>query len=116
MERIEKVIKKWTETVFKPGQPPQPPEWAKKEEESIKEVPVEGEQKEEPEVEVGHEPPPPKQFTKESIPNLGEFKEGEEVELIRFPESSGTTQERKEESTRQQEETIITESFPKGGS
>jgi len=116
VERVEKVIKKWTETKFKLGQPPQPPEWAKKEEERIKEVPVEGEQKEESEVEVDHEPEPPKQFTKESVPNLGEFKEGEEVELIRFPESSGTTQERKEESTRQQEETIITESLPKEGS
>ena len=93
VERIEKVIKKWTETKFKPGQPPQPPDWAIKETEQVKEVPVEGEQKEEPEAEVRHEPEPPKQFTKESLPNLSGFKEGEEVEIVRFPESSGAYQE-----------------------
>ena len=115
VERVEKRVKKWTETKFRPGQPPQPPEWATKEEVSVKETPVEGEKKEaeEPEERTYDKPPVP--FTKESIPALKETQDGEEVELVRFPESAGVSQERKEESTRQQEESIITESFPKGG-
>lgn len=28
VEKVEKLIKKWTETKFRPGQPPQPPQWA----------------------------------------------------------------------------------------
>src|SRR4030042_5005932 len=46
VERIEKVIKKWTETRFRPGQPPQPPVWAIEEEQKVKEVPVEGQEPE----------------------------------------------------------------------
>ena len=114
VERVEKVIKKWIETKFRPGQPPQPPEWARNEEKRIKEAPVEGEQKEVEEVREETQEQP-KVFTREAVPALGNIREGEEVELVRFPESAGVTQERKEESTRQQEENIITESFPKEG-
>ncbi len=43
VERIEKVIKKWTETKFRPGLPPLPPAWATKEEQKVVQAPIEGE-------------------------------------------------------------------------
>ncbi|OGY27064.1 MAG: hypothetical protein A2Z11_00955 [Candidatus Woykebacteria bacterium RBG_16_43_9] len=79
VENVEKIIKKWTETKFRPGQPPQSPEWAVKEEQRVKESPVEGEQKgvletvvAQPTV-LGTTPaPPPRPFTRENIPGLKE--------------------------------------------
>lgn len=47
VERVEKIIKKWTETKFKPGQAPTPPAWAIEEQQQapatgLLEAPVEG--------------------------------------------------------------------------
>lgn len=50
VEKVEKQIKKWTETKFRPGQPPQPPAWAIEEARALAEaaataaatLPVEG--------------------------------------------------------------------------
>jgi hypothetical protein len=82
VERVEKIIKKWSETRFRPGQPPQPPEWAAKETQKVQEASIEGqsgvEQPEEVAVpqqvkdqsQVGGVPPRP--FTRENIPGLAE--------------------------------------------
>lgn len=43
VEKVEKIIKKWTETKFRPGQPPLPPAWAVKEDQKTIVSPVEGE-------------------------------------------------------------------------
>lgn len=105
VERVEKMIKKWTETKFRPGQPPQPPAWSMNEEVGIKEEPVEGEKKE-----VAQETPlaqEPKPFIREEMPHIGGDQDGKEVEIVRFPEHPQQIQERKTESTRQNEEEII---------
>ncbi|HEX7455899.1 MAG TPA: type IV secretion system DNA-binding domain-containing protein [Candidatus Nanoarchaeia archaeon] len=102
VERIEKIIKKWSETKFIPGQPPQPPAWAIKEEQKIQEVPVEGEQPAEDSTsvssaEVGRPMAEsvPKPFTRENIPGFSEnppstagqtpSEESGEVEIFHFP-------------------------------
>lgn len=114
VERVEKIIKKWTETRFKPGQPPQPPEWALKEnQKTVVMVPVEGQPKEEPDysvaipVQTQIENPnvvlPPRPFVKENIPGVAEREEtpqfdlreknipsGEEIEIFRFPDPQKT--------------------------
>jgi len=108
VERIEKVIKKWSETKFRSGQPPEPPAWATREEVPVKETPVEGEQKEVPQ-EVVRVEETPKPFVRENVPGFGALKEGEEIELIRFPQLQQISHERKEDSTRQEEEALISE-------
>lgn len=117
VERVEKVIKKWTETRFRPGQPPQPPAWAEEEEARVKEVPVEGEQKDYP-TEIEQAEPKPAPFTRDNVPGLRDVKEGEEIEIVRFPEMVGVRTEGKEKEKKEAkgEETIISESLPKGGS
>ena len=45
VERVEKMIKKWTETKFRPGQAPLPPAWAIEEDKQdhiVSDVPIEG--------------------------------------------------------------------------
>ena len=112
VERVEKAIKKWTETKFKPGQPPQPPEWARKEEVKIKETPVEGEKGNSEESEEKSNDKPLKEFTRESVPALRGTQEGEEVELVKFPDSDRGSQEVNSESS-VEKENIIEESLPK---
>jgi len=102
VERVEKIIKKWSETRFRPGAPPQPPAWAVEEEQKVKEVPVEGQLSPEPPaappLPVQTETIPfetPRPFTRENIPGLagnpftakepGAEGGGEEVEVFRFP-------------------------------
>jgi len=85
VERVEKIIKKWSETRFRAGQPPQPPAWAIEEEQRVKEVPVEGQVATEPApaadtasrplanpiaTESPQVEPPP--FTRGNIPGLAE--------------------------------------------
>ncbi len=125
VERIEKVIKKWTETKFRPGAPPLPPPWAVQEEVKVQEVPVDGERREAPiEVATSVGPampvtpapaaPAPKPFVRENVPGLPNMKQGEEVEIFRFPEPASVIQERKQEGTRQEEEAAISsETVPK---
>jgi hypothetical protein len=102
VERVEKIIKKWTETRFRPGQPPEPPAWAVKEEQRVKEVPVEGEQSVEAETQpmpkaVSPQPtqtPPP--FVRESVPGLADNpasnvsqeqpEKNSEVDIFHFPQ------------------------------
>ncbi len=105
VERVEKMIKKWTETKFRPGQPPQPPAWSLEEEKSSllsqSNVPEPLEGEVQPDI-----PAPPqsgpssesvpgteentlKPFTKETIglnvgQSVGTFESGE-VEIFRFP-------------------------------
>ena len=112
VERVEKMVKKWTETKFRPGQPPQPPEWAIKEEQkTMVEVPIEGQDKEEPEpatvsgvvtqMQNQSVQLPPRPFVKENIPGLadrsleeppslgvptGGVDQAEEVEIFKFPQ------------------------------
>jgi hypothetical protein len=102
VERVEKIIKKWTETRFRPGQPPEPPAWAVKEEQRVKEVPVEGEKSIEPETQSPPENPspvqdqPPKPFVKENIPGMtddppkeageGSSEKNKEVDIFHFPQ------------------------------
>ncbi|MEX0621533.1 MAG: type IV secretion system DNA-binding domain-containing protein [Candidatus Woykebacteria bacterium] len=103
VENVEKIIKKWIETRFKAGQPPQPPAWATAEETRIKESPVEGDKKEEEAMVIGTQKSegvytPPKPFTRESIPGLSAESSPEttglrpqeadngEVDIYRFPE------------------------------
>ena len=105
VENVEKIIKKWSETRFIPGQPPQPPAWAIKEEPKVKEVPVDGEQA--PKEETiqpshshyqGEREPIPKPFVKENIPGLADnptlqthskTEDDEEVEILNFPQVKG---------------------------
>lgn len=110
VENVEKVIKKWTETKFKAGQPPQPPAWAVNEEVKVKEAPVEGEKKE---YQIANPAPArifsenilvaPRPFIKENIPGFPENRgvppdlapaeriqnepntTDKEVEIFRFP-------------------------------
>ena len=106
VEGVEKIIKKWTETRFRPGQAPQPPAWAVKEDTKIKEAPVEGEEKRETtvaapvEISMSQPTQQPKPFTTENIPGLvenprptpdlsPEVDENGEVEVFRFPEIKG---------------------------
>jgi len=104
VENVEKIIKKWTETKFIPGQQPQPPQWSVTEVPKVKEAPIEGDQKEE-RVEIHPEtgqfyqkpatPVVPKPFTretisgidyeKESTPDLLPKENNEEVEIYKFP-------------------------------
>jgi hypothetical protein len=103
VERVEKIIKKWMETRFRPGQPPEPPAWAIKEEQKVKEVPVEGEQSVEvetqplPKASIPEQEQAPKPFTRENIPGLvegtsleeadqGRYGKSEEVEIFHFPQ------------------------------
>lgn len=70
VERVEKMIKKWTETKFRPGQPPQIPAWALEEEKqqspaTIAEEAVEGEVV--PEA-LGVQSPLPPQMTVPAVP------------------------------------------------
>lgn len=103
VERVEKIIKKWMETRFRPGQPPEPPAWAVKEEQKVKEVPVEGEQSVETEAQPLPELAPlerekeyiPKPFTRDSVPGLvddtdnisqEEDSKSGEVDIFHFPQ------------------------------
>lgn len=107
VENVEKIIKKWTETRFIPGQPPQPPQWAVKEEQRVREAPIEGDQKEEPtphpiyqqqEAQQKEVVPTPRPFVKENIPGIAQASEpvadlipqesGEEVEIYKFPQGN----------------------------
>ena len=107
VERVEKMIKKWSETRFRPGAPPQPPAWAVEEEQKNLsvggEVPVEGQPAatlagpptapEAPLAVPGEkfEPmavPPP--FIRENVSGLAnnplsELEDKKEVEIFRFP-------------------------------
>lgn len=95
VERIEKIIKKWSETRFRPGQPPEPPAWATSEEQKIQEVPVEGVQIGRQESVVGQAvaPPVPKPFIRENIPGFTDnppaqpevSQAKEEVDIFHFP-------------------------------
>lgn len=104
VENVEKIIKKWTETRFIPGQSPQPPQWAVKEVQRVKESPIEGDQKEESnfpstyqhqEASQKEVVPVPRPFVKENIPGIAQASEvvdtraplenGEEVEIYKFP-------------------------------
>jgi len=119
VERVEKIIKKWTETRFRLGQPPQPPAWAVQEEQKVTEVPVEGQstpvpdntpntetainEPSTPSTSIFDQPTeqlsPPKPFIKENIPGLADnLKEtnGKEVEIVHFPQvTSGVTSSEK---------------------
>jgi len=109
VERVEKIIKKWTETRFRLGQPPQPPAWAVQEEQKVTEVPVEGQptpvsantqntenairEPSTPSASVFDQPTeqlsPLKPFIKENIPGLADNLEetnGKEVEIVHFPQ------------------------------
>ena len=101
VERIEKIIKKWSETRFRPGQAPIPPAWAVKEEQKVQEVPVEGEPAATPDLSPQPVPSPqqqeqsaPKPFFRENIPGFAEnqpptsnlTEKSEEVDIYRFPE------------------------------
>lgn len=105
VENVEKIIKKWTETRFIPGQPPQPPQWAVNEEQKVKEAPVEGDQKEEPTFHPTYQQQEAQQkevvqtlrpFVKENIPGSAQTSEplpdltsqesDGEVEIYKFPQ------------------------------
>ncbi|MEX0616880.1 MAG: type IV secretion system DNA-binding domain-containing protein [Candidatus Woykebacteria bacterium] len=125
VERVEKVIKKWTETKFRPGQLPEPPAWAVQEEKKLQEVPVDGEpvQKEiyqvSTEATLGGESPKPPEFNRENTPSVSKLLEGEEVEILHFPlpSKSERTQVGQESSLEEEpKENVVAENFPKGGS
>ena len=113
VERVEKVIKKWTETKFQPGQPPRPPEWSVKEDVMLREVPVDGEQKEV--LSSTEEHIEPKRFVAQPVPSTQMNEDDGEVEIVSFPEASHANPERKHDSTRDQEEVLISEPFSKEG-
>jgi len=119
VERVEKMVKKWTETKFRPGQAPLPPAWAIEEEKElapslVASEPVEGEPT--PQIsgvapqDVGEvisqgalgAPQVPKPFTVETVglnvgQSVGTFESGE-VEIFRFPVNNlGTKDEAKGE-------------------
>ena len=104
VENVEKIIKKWTETRFIPGQSPQPPQWSVKEDQRVKEAPIEGDQKEEPTFQTTYQQqrvpqkevvPTPRPFVKENIPGIAQSNQSEvdlqtlendeEVEIYKFP-------------------------------
>ena len=118
VERIEKMIKKWTETKFRPGQPPEPPAWARAEDQKVETSSKESQQREyndqdqvqETSSERPNSVPPP--FVKENIPGIDQRgqeptsveEQGEEVEIFRFPQVQGAstadrTQERLNQNT-----------------
>ncbi len=112
VEKVEKVIKKWIETKFRPGQPPQPPDWAMKEEVRVKDAPVEGEEKEVP-AEVQRVESMPKPFVRESVPGLGQIKEGEEVEIISFPKPGEARGQEKKLVEAPKEEKLVPKPYSK---
>ncbi|MDP2720442.1 MAG: type IV secretion system DNA-binding domain-containing protein [bacterium] len=119
VEGIEKIIKKWTETKFRPGQAPMPPAWAVKEEQKVQEVPVEGEPAATPDLSPQLVPSPqqpeqtaPKPFTRENIPGFAENQslvshlpeKSGEVDIYRFPEiKSGSIYQPREADRNQSE-------------
>ncbi|OGY26645.1 MAG: hypothetical protein A2Z24_03045 [Candidatus Woykebacteria bacterium RBG_16_44_10] len=102
VENVEKIIKKWSETRFRPGQPPQPPAWSIREGQKVQETPVEGEQAPKEEIVQSHHvyqrdvpEQVPKPFVRENIPGLAdlptsqeqtEVKDDSEVEILNFPQ------------------------------
>ncbi len=108
VERVEKIIKKWTETRFRPGQTPQPPAWSVNEETKIREVPIEGEpqkvDEERPIIIDTHVPsePVPRPFIENDVSKFEERptlspreeveKRSDEVEIYHFPETTPPSQ------------------------
>ena len=104
VENVEKIIKKWSETRFRPGQSPQPPVWSITEGQKVQETPVEGEQAPKEEIiqthhvyQKGVPEQVPKPFVRENIPGLADVpvpqdhsqgKDDGEVEILNFPQVS----------------------------